>query len=431
MRQVPRSTRSSRRRFLVVASGAAAAALLAACSRGGERSTAIPSPQPSMRVPSAVPTSAVPTAAPPLPPPSLAAPSAPLAAIDVATRALDAQRRFVSPLDPAWSYSRGPWARLPHPDWPTDRMAAVMSDAWVRSERVLKGGIGRRCAIATSSPFATLLAEGDGQSLSASLDGGTPVRIGPLPKDGSRVEVPLFVGRAGTTRIELIFDGGGANDGLFVAPGATVSPVPVPGMTQRRLVALGNGYAAGVGASAPGVTGCTALIGDLLKMEAISQGWGYTDVDVRSGEPGNPPNSGLDRVATDAIALEPDAILLVYGLQAVSAPRASWEYSYHYAQLLRAMRTALPGVPIFCSGFPPCNEDLSAAFVQEWNAALRSAANTVDDCPFIEAAGWWEPTNYAGGAGPIYVGGDRTHPNDAGHRFLADRYAAAIAPSMG
>ena len=40
-------------------------------------------------------------------------------------------------------------------------------------------------------------------------------------------------------------------------------------------------------------------------MEAISQGWERTDIDVRSGEQGDPPNSGLDRVAADVIALAP------------------------------------------------------------------------------------------------------------------------------
>jgi lysophospholipase L1-like esterase len=304
-----------------------------------------------------------------------------------------------------------------------------MSDAWVRGDRVLKGGIGRRCAIATDSPFATLPAEGDGRSLSISLDGGTPLRVGPLARDGARVEMPLFQGRVGTTRIELIFDEGGANDGMLVAPNATVSPFPER-VAIRRLVALGNGYAAGTGASAPGTTACAALLGEGLGMETIAQGWERTEVDVRSGEPGNPPNSGLDRVATDVIALKPDTVLLIYGLQAAAAQRPSWEYAYRYAQMLRAIRTALPGVPIFCSGFPPCNEDLSAAFVQEWNGAVRSAANTVDNCPYIEAAGWWGPANFHGGGGPVYVG-DRVHPNDAGHRFLADRYADAIGPRMG
>jgi lysophospholipase L1-like esterase len=44
--------------------------------------------------------------------------------------------------------------------------------------------------------------------------------------------------------------------------------------------------------------------------------------------------------------------------------------------------------------------------------------------------GWWGPANFHGGGGPVYVGGDRVHPNDAGHRFLADKYAAAIAAYM-
>ncbi len=306
-----------------------------------------------------------------------------------------------------------------------------MSDAWVRGSDVLKGGVGRRCTIATDSPFATLLAEGDGRSLSVSLDGASPVRIGPLPKDRSRVELPLFTGRTGMTRIELAFDAIGANDGLYVAAGTAVSPVPVADRPTRRLVMFGNGYAEGVGASAPGTTGCTALIGEQLKVEAISQGWKRTDVDVRSGEGGDPQNSGLDRVATDVIALKPAVILLIYGLQAAAARRASWDYASHYADMLRRIRTVLPGVPIFCSGFPPCSNDFSAAFVQEWNAAVRSAADTVDNCPFIEAADWWGPANYNGGSGPVYVADDRIHPNDAGHRFLADKYAAVIAQHAG
>jgi lysophospholipase L1-like esterase len=309
-------------------------------------------------------------------------------------------------------------------------MVPVMSDAWVRGGKVVKGGVGRRCAITTDSPFATLLCEADGRSLTAIVEGAPLSHIGPLPMDGSTREISLFQGRGNSTRIELVFDGPGANDGLYVAANAAVFPVPYKQRARPRLVVFGHGYAAGVGATAPGVGSCTALIGEQLQMEAISQGWERTDVDVRSGEQGDPQNSGLDRVASDVIALAPAVILLIYGLNAVVAQRASWEYAYHYAQLLRTIRTALPGVPIICSGFPPCNADISPGYVQEWNAAVSSAANTVDNCPFIDAAGWWGPANYYGASGPVYVASDRISPNDAGHRFLADKYAAAIAQNM-
>jgi lysophospholipase L1-like esterase len=441
MDQRARSDRFGRREFLGYAAGGVATAVLSACSRSNTLS-GVSTPVPSIAYPLNAPSQA---SARNLPDATRSRAS-PASAMDAprtqgnpltsaglvqGIEESTAQRAFISPLDHSWLYSYGPWSRLSHPGWPTDRMAAVMSDAWASDGRVVKAGVGRRCAIITSSPFATLLAENDGRTFSLSLDGGPPARVGPLPRDGSRVEVPLFAGHSGTTRIELIFDESGTNDGMFVAAGATIAPVVGRGTDERRLVVFGNGYAAGTGASAPGTTGCAALIGERLGIEAISQGWAHTDVDVRSGEPGVPPNSGLDRTATDVIALKPDAILLIYGLHAAGAPRASWEYSYHFAQMLRTIRSALTSVPILCSGFPPCNEDVSAAFVQEWNGAVRGAANTVDNCPFIEAAAWWGPANYAGGGGPVYVGGDRVHPNDAGHRFLADKYAAAIAPYMG
>lgn len=304
-----------------------------------------------------------------------------------------------------------------------------MSDAWVLGGQVLKDGVGRRCAIATDSPSATLVAEGDGWSLSASLDGGPSLRIGPLPKDGSRIEVPLFTGRAGTTRIELIFDDAGANDGMFLAAGATVSAVPDRGGDGPRLVVLGNGYAAGVGASAPGTTGCAALIGERLKVEAVAQGWDGTDVDMRRVEQGIPAqDSGLDRVASDLIALAPTAVLLIYGLDAaVASTVPTWQYAYDYATLLRTIRTALPTVPVFCSGIPSCTGGISERFLQPWNDAVRSATITVDGCLFIDASGWWGPANYYGGGGPVYIARDNLHPNDAGHAFLANKYAAAMA----
>lgn len=439
IRRLVRPERHDRRAFLGYAATCVASVVLGACSRT-DTPTSIASPVPSIAFPLDTKTP------PPVPnvPDATGAPAARASTTD-APRAsvsgagttglgqgvttLAAQRAFISPLDPAWSYSSGPWARLPHPGWPTDRMAAVMSAAWVRAGKVIKGGVGRRCAIVTNSPIATILVEGDGQSFSIALDDAPAMRIGPLSTDGSMIEIPLFAGRSGMTRIEMTFDMIGANDGLYIVEGAGVFPVPEKAMP--RLVILGNGYAQGVGASAPGVTSCSALIGERLHWETINQGWQYTDVDVRSGEQGDPENSGLDRVVTDVVALTPMAVLLIYGLQAASAPRPSWEYAYHYADMLRRIRTALPSSPIFCSGFPPCNGNLSAAYVQEWNAALRSASSTVDNCPFIEAADWWGPENYFGGSGPVYVAGDNVHPNDMGHQFLADKYADAIAQHQG
>lgn len=462
MHGMPQAHRSDRRRFLVFAAAAVADALLAACSRGAAP-TLPPAvsnrPAPSVFAnPAAAP--AVGASRPPgststvgTPKPSSAAAAAPIRGIDQSVGTLNSQRLLISPLDPAWSYSHGPWARLPHPGWPTDQMVAVLSDAWARSGQVIKAGVGRRCAFATDSPFATLLATGDGRSFSASLNGGPPMRIGPLPTDGSRIELPLFEGRNGRTRIELTFDAIGANDGIYVAAsglacengllvdrtfnvptGAPCPALPADSNGEKalpRLVVFGNGYAAGMGASAPGATGCAALIGERLGMEAIAQGWERTDVDVRSGEAGDPPNSGLDRVASDVIALKPDAILLIYGLQAAAAAAVpTWQYAYDYATLLRAIRTGLPGVPIFCSGIPSCSGGMSDAFLQPWNDAIRSATITVEDCPFIDAAGWWGLANYSGGGGPVYVSGDRVHPNDAGHKFLAVKYAATLAQRL-
>jgi lysophospholipase L1-like esterase len=429
LRRTPRPSRLDRRAFLSYAAASVASMALAACSQA-DTPTVKPSP--------VVGTATLAGAGTPTPAANARDTTGPPASQASATppgRGLATsppqRSTFISPLDPAWSYTSGPWAALPHPGLSTSRMVPIMSDAWVRGGNVVKGGVGRRCAITTDSPFATLLSEADGRSLTAIVEGTPIARIGPLPTDGSRREIPLFQGRGNTTRIELVFDALGANDGLYVAAGAAVFPVPYQRRAMPRLVVFGHGYAAGAGASALGMTGCAALIGDQLKMEAISQGWERTDVDVRSGEQGDPRNSGLDRVAADVISLTPAVILLIYGLHAAQGQRASWEYAYRYAELLRAIRTALPGVPLFCSGFPPCNENLSAAFVQEWNAAVRSAANTVDNCPFIEAAGWWGTTNFYGGSGPVYVDSDRIHPNDAGHRFLADKYAAVIKQYMG
>lgn len=414
--------RYDRRRFLSYAAGSATSAALAACSRGTPSTIGPPSvSSPDVEGSRATGIPAMATSVP-----------VPISGISQGATILSSQRKFVSPLDPAWSYSAGPWARSPHPDLPTDRMVAVMSGAWIRAGQVLKDGVGRRCAIVTDSLSATLLAVGDGRTLSVSLNGGHAIRIGPLPRDGSRVEVSLFDNNSGPTHIELIFDDVGANDGLYISAGAGVSPVSNADKSTRRLIVLGNGYAEGVGASAPGVTSVAALIGERLKVESINQGWDGTDVDVRRGQQGNPVrNSGLDRVATDAVALAPDAILLIYGLDAALGSTApTWQYAYDYATLLRTVRTALPGVPIFCSGIPSCNTGISEPFLRPWNDAIRDATITVDNCPYIDAAGWWGMANYYGGSGPVYVASDRLYPNDDGHGFLADKYAIAMAQQM-
>ena len=333
--------------------------------------------------------------------------------------------RFVSPLDPAWAYTNGTWARVPEPTGPTDVMRGVMSPAWVRDNRILWIGEGQRFSIATDSPYARLRVTGHGQHIVYALDDDPPMPMtDPLPTDGKVYDVPLFDGRARTGTVLHVLSTGNfapVNYGLVVAADAQIAQ-PAPSR-QKRLVAMGHSYPEGSGASDVNTTSMVPLIANMLNLDPYNQGWGGTDI-ACDREPGS---AALARFATDVVPLRPDVLMVVYGLIAVGQKDYSpARYREDYVTFLRMVRDMLPDTLVYCSGISAINRGVNDTLLAPWNVSIRAATTAIDRCTFIDTAGWIKPENYGDGSGPVYFTADGVHLNDAGQAFFAKNYADAM-----
>ncbi|WP_030755910.1 hypothetical protein [Streptomyces sp. NRRL F-5135] len=92
------------------------------------------------------------------------------------------------------------------------------------------------------------------------------------------------------------------------------------------------------------------------------------------------------------------------------------QFGTAYRGLLRTVRAAYPQAWIFALG------TFRGRFVPETEAAVRAAADGGDArVPFVDTTGRLA-------AGDL---SDAVHPNDQGHRAIADRLAPVIAARIG
>lgn len=313
---------------------------------------------------------------------------------------LSKPNKFIPATDPSWLFTNGQWKQATESGW----------------GEVMKGQmVGRRAHIMTNSPSAILKQRGIGGTITIFVDNKLAVNQ-MLPKDGSAVEIPLYTASSEWHTIDIAFSHNSEIDGLYVEFGSEIKQ-PAP-KYAKKLVVIGHSYAEGGNASDWGLKSFPSLLGDLLGVETINQGVAGTDVSINSAK--DSLNSGLNRLKKDVIDEKPDYVLVTYGLNTI--PSDTKKVQADFTALLTSLRKELPAVPIFVSGIISI-PGLSDKQLQPYNSSIQNAAKTIGNGIFIDMAGSWNDSNYA-----KYLSSDKVLPNDDGHQYLADKYAAMIKP---
>jgi lysophospholipase L1-like esterase len=318
------------------------------------------------------------------------------------------EMKLIQPANPEWLLTNGPWKKVEDPE------TGEVMKGWLNSVDQMQ--FGRRAKIETNSSFAILNQREIGGTLTIIVDGKQVINKD-LDSEGKLTKIPIYKNSMGWHKIEIIYSSLSELNGLFVSEDAQVKK---PAEEKEKLVVIGHSYVEGFGSSNKGLKSFTGLLGDLLGVESINQGIGRTDMNV--SYPNSKKNSGLDRVQPDVIDLNPDYVLSVYGYN--SSGREVEQFQKDYTNFLKAITESLPETKIFASGVISTpyysDEDLVPK-----NEAIKNACATVPACTFIDLSNKWNESNYL-----KYMSGDKRHPNDEGHKFLAEEYAKIISPVL-
>ncbi|MEU4489009.1 GDSL-type esterase/lipase family protein [Streptomyces purpurascens] len=218
---------------------------------------------------------------------------------------------------------------------------------------------------------------------------------------------------AGSYRGDAVFQG------LALDSGATTFAPPAP---AKLVEFVGDSITVGTTTSQNARTAYGWLIGERLGVEhtQIAQG-GACLVAAADGCVGlerqftklNPnaatPDWNFSRYRADAVVIN-------LGTNDVGHGVSSAQFQSAYGSLLRKVRAAYPQAWIFAL------ETFRGRFVPQTEAAVRTAVDGGDArVSFVDTTGWL-------GSGDLT---DSVHPNDRGHRVIADRLAPVIASRIG
>jgi lysophospholipase L1-like esterase len=180
-------------------------------------------------------------------------------------------------------------------------------------------------------------------------------------------------------------------DGLYISKKAKVRK---PEYNKKKLVVIGHSYAEGCCASNIATNGTSK-------------------------------DSGLDRAQTDVINLKPDYVLSVYGYNVIgriSGDMTHQKYQDDYTKFIKMINDALPHTQIFASGISSVAGRTEES-LKPYNDDIKNACANALNCMFIDLEGKINESNYNN----KYIANDGIHPNDEGHKFLADEYAKVIS----
>ncbi|MER6711688.1 GDSL-type esterase/lipase family protein [Streptomyces sp. NPDC006129] len=215
------------------------------------------------------------------------------------------------------------------------------------------------------------------------------------------------------------YKGDAVFQGLVLDSGATTFAPPAP---AKLIEFVGDSITVGTTTSQNARTAYGWLIGERLGAEhtQIAQG-GACLVAAADGCVGlerqftklNPnaatPDWNFSRYRADAVVIN-------LGTNDVGHGVSSTQFQSAYSSLLRKVRAAYPQAWIFAL------ETFRGRFVPQTEAAVRAAVAGGDArVSFVDTTGWL-------GSGDLT---DSVHPNDRGHRVIADRLAPVIAARIG
>lgn len=218
---------------------------------------------------------------------------------------------------------------------------------------------------------------------------------------------------AGSYRGDAVFQG------LVLDSGATTFAPQAPG---KLIEFVGDSITVGTTSSQNARTAYGWLIGERLGTEhtQIAQG-GACLVAAADG------CVGLERQFTklnpnaatpdwDFSRYQANAVVINLGTNDVGHAVSSAQFQTAYTSLLREVRAAYPQAWIFAL------QTFRGRYVPQTQAAVKAAVDGGDSrVSFVDTTGWL-------GSGDLT---DSVHPNDQGHRVIADRLAPVIAARIG
>ncbi len=206
-----------------------------------------------------------------------------------------------------------------------------------------------------------------------------------------------------------------------VAAGDTIAPAPLALPDDPRVLVFGDSWTYGSAASGP-TLGYAYLLADLIDGETIVDGVpgsGYQ-------KPGYTGPAYGERIAALDPQLDPDLIIIEGSINDRREDPAAFPAAVNAAW--DALRLKFPEAPIVVLGPAPHELPVGAA----------TARIDRDLASLAAARGWWyispvqdEWITEGNYLTVIDTGIGRKHPSDAGHRFLAEKVAAALEEFAG
>ncbi|OMI41260.1 GDSL-type esterase/lipase family protein [Streptomyces sparsogenes] len=267
------------------------------------------------------------------------------------------------------------------------------------------------------------LKQRDAIDLWAGIDGGPATFYDEAKGTVNLTPTPLSAGNhtlqvnyqvvAGSYHGDAVFQG------LALDSGATTFTPPTP---KKLIEFIGDSITVGTTTSQNARTAYGWLIGERLGADhtQIAQG-GAALVDTADDR------MSLEQQFTklNPNAITPDwdfsryqanAVVINLGTNDVGRGVTSAQFQAAYSSLLRKVRAAYPNAWIFAL------ETFRGRFVPETQAAVNAAVSGGDaKVSFVDTTGWLAADELS----------DSVHPNDKGHRAIADRLAPIISAKLG
>jgi len=216
---------------------------------------------------------------------------------------------------------------------------------------------------------------------------------------------------------------GGVLTAGLLAPAGAAEQGPTAARTRpQRILFVGDSIAWGTGASAPVQRFTSRLVSRLNagggRFEELNLAIrGSTLVDQAWPHPGESTHPhGLARV----IDLAPDVVVLEHGSNDNAFGHSLGEFLWAYRDSVRTLERSLPGTRIVCMTIPPRWDSLAAD--DDW---LNRANVGIQEIAALERT--LLAQSYAKLRNRRELFPDGIHPNDEGHRLLAESAAEALA----